>query len=152
MAAQENHIEVVRFLLEHNSSQSMATEVPVCPLPPSLPPCLLCCLLPSVSVSLAISVSLSLPPCYLYMFTTILLFFPLSLHPLPPPLFPSPSFFLLLPPSPSLLSYLTLSIVNCLPPLHSLSPNLVLSVSLSLSPSMLHSGTSAGSASLIGSV
>lgn len=27
MAAQENHLEVVRFLLENNASQSMATEV-----------------------------------------------------------------------------------------------------------------------------
>lgn len=27
MAAQENHLEVVRFLLENSASQSMATEV-----------------------------------------------------------------------------------------------------------------------------
>lgn len=27
MASQENHLEVVRFLLEHSASQSMATEV-----------------------------------------------------------------------------------------------------------------------------
>lgn len=30
MAAQENHLEVVRFLLENNASQSIATEVNVC--------------------------------------------------------------------------------------------------------------------------
>lgn len=28
MAAQENHLEVVRFLLENGASQSIATEVP----------------------------------------------------------------------------------------------------------------------------
>lgn len=30
MAAQENHLDVVRFLLENSSSQSIATEVCLC--------------------------------------------------------------------------------------------------------------------------
>ncbi len=54
MAAQENHLDVVRFLLENNSSQSIATEVCVC-----VCVCVWVCVCVCVSLLLIIEVSRS---------------------------------------------------------------------------------------------
>ncbi len=53
MAAQENHLDVVRFLLENNSSQSIATEVCV-----SVCVCVCVCVCVWVCVSVCVSLLL----------------------------------------------------------------------------------------------
>lgn len=96
MAAQENHLEVVRFLLENSASQSIATEVlymcvcvcflcsHVCPFLCSMYPCIFYATVVSkVFLSVVLTTSISSP----HLFPSLPPFF---LHP-PPPHFASVS-------------------------------------------------------------
>lgn len=91
MAAQENHLEVVRFLLENSASQSIATEVlymcvcvcflcsHVCPFLCSMYPCIFYATVVSkVFLSVVLTTSISSPP----LFPSLPPFF---LHPPTPP-------------------------------------------------------------------
>lgn len=77
MAAQENHLEVVRFLLENSASQSIATEVlyvcvcvcflcsHVCPFLCSMYPCIFyATVISKVFLSVVLTTSISSPPLF----------------------------------------------------------------------------------------
>lgn len=99
MAAQENHLEVVRFLLENSASQSIATEV----LYVCVCVCVSCAHMCVHFSAVCIHAS-SMPLSYLRFFLSVVLTTSIS----SPPLFPSlPPFFLpppILPQSPSVSS------------------------------------------------